>query len=254
MCILIAEKQSSEKVAGQVAEFLIVDKHRPGCYHIYLYSVAFGCGRKAGAARRRKVKLMKICVYGAASNEIDQNYINIVEDLCEKLAKRGHSLVFGAGNGGLMGAAARGFHKGGGEVTGVVPVFFQNEDIEPLYAECTKILSTPDMGTRKTIMEDLADAFVVAPGGIGTFDEFFQVLTLKQLRQHNKPIALFNINGYYYSVQALMHNSTEEKFLREDCLTLYECFSENQTDELITYIEAPPVSVEEKSVKDLKYS
>ena len=196
---------------------------------------------------------MKICIYGAASNEIDQNYINIVEDLGKQLAERGHSLVFGAGRGGLMGAAARGFHAGGGEITGVVPVFFQNDNIEPLYEECTQIISTADMGTRKTIMEDLADAFIVAPGGIGTFDEFFQVLTLKQLRQHNKPIALFNINGYYYSVQALMHNGAEEKFLREDCLALYQCFSEDQADELISYLEAPP-ETSNKTVRELKYS
>lgn len=196
---------------------------------------------------------MKICVYGAASNEIDQNYIKIVEQLGKKLAERGHSLVFGAGNGGLMGAAARGFHEGGGKITGVVPVFFQNDGIEPLYDKCTQVISTADMGTRKTIMEDLADAFVVAPGGIGTFDEFFQVLTLKQLRQHNKPIALFNINGYYYSVQALMHNGAEEKFLREDCLELYGCFNEEQIDEMIEYLEAEPKD-NNKSVNELKYS
>ena len=196
---------------------------------------------------------MKICIYGAASNEIDQNYINIVEQLGKKLAERGHSLVFGAGNGGLMGAAARGFHEGGGKITGVVPAFFQNDGIEPLYDNCTQVLSTADMGTRKTIMEDLSDAFIVAPGGIGTFDEFFQVLTLKQLRQHNKPIALFNINGYYYSIQALMHNGAEEKFLREDCLGLYGCFNEKQIDEMIAYIEEEPKE-NNKSVSELKYS
>ena len=102
-------------------------------------------------------------------------------------------------------------------------------------------------------MEENADAFIVTPGGIGTFDEFFQVLTLKQLRQHNKPIALFNINGYYYSIQALMHNGAQERFLREDCLELYRCFDENEIDDMIEYIENPPEE-EEKTVAQLKYS
>lgn len=184
---------------------------------------------------------MKVCVYGAASNKIDKEYVEIVEKLCTELAERGHDLVYGAGKSGLMGAAARGFHAGGGKVTGVVPAFFKTNDIEPLYTKCDDLLYTVDMGQRKTIMEDLADAFVVAPGGIGTFDEFFQVVTLKQLGQHNKPIALFNINGYYYSIQALMHNGAEEKFLHEDTLSLYKCFEQDETDDLIAYLEGTSV-------------
>ncbi len=195
---------------------------------------------------------MKICVYGAASAEIDQEYIDIVENLCEELGKRGHELVFGAGSTGLMGAAARGFRKGGGKVTGVVPAFFQNEGVEALDEGCDQILYTVDMGQRKTIMEDSADAFIVVPGGIGTFDEFFQVLTLKQLNRHNKPIALFDINGYYLSIQALMHNAVVERFVKEDAVDLYQCFTEDETRELIKYIEKKP-SQHIKPVSELKY-
>ena len=196
---------------------------------------------------------MNICVYGAASSEIDKIYIDVVEKLCEELGKRGHILIFGAGGSGLMGAAARGFHKGGSRVCGVVPQFFRDEKIEQLYTGADNTIYTRDMGARKQIMEENADAFIITPGGIGTFDEFFQVLTLKQLKQHNKPIALFNINGYYYSIQALMHNGAEEKFLREDCLELYRCFDEKEVDEMIKYIEAPPKE-NEKSVAELKFS
>ena len=78
------------------------------------------------------------------------------------------------------------------------------------------------------------------------------MLTLKQLKQHNKPIALFNIKGYYYSIQALMHNGAEEKFLREDCLDLYRCFEEDEVDELIRYIEDPPEE-NTKTVAELKF-
>lgn len=196
---------------------------------------------------------MNICVYGAASSEIDQYYIDIVENLCAELGKKGHILIFGAGGSGLMGAAARGFQKGGGRVCGVVPLFFKEEKIEKLYDKSDNTVYTRDMGTRKQIMEENADAFIVTPGGIGTFDEFFQILTLKQLKQHNKPIALFNINGYYYSIQALMHNGAQEKFLREDCLDLYRCFTENETDELIKYIESPPKE-NKKTIAQLKFT
>lgn len=138
---------------------------------------------------------MKICMYGAASDKINDNYKKMTELLGEEIAKRGHSLVYGAGATGLMGACARGVTRGGGEIIGVTPHFMH--DIEEVYDKCTKLINTETMAERKTIMEDNADAFVIVPGGIGTYDEFFQVLTLKQLKQHNKPIVLYNINGYY---------------------------------------------------------
>lgn len=194
---------------------------------------------------------MNVCIYGAASAEIDNSYIEIVEKVSETLARRGHNLIFGAGGDGLMGAAARGFKKGGGRVAGVAPTFFRDATIEELYDNCDNIIYTDSMGVRKSVMEMNADAFIVAPGGIGTFDEFFQVLTLKQLHQINKPIALFNIHGYYYSIEALMHNGAEEKFLRSDCLSLYKSFTENEIDEMIKYIETPCPPVPEEV--ELKY-
>ena len=181
---------------------------------------------------------MNICVYGAASTEIDELYIKIVEDLCENLAQRGHNLIYGAGACGLMGAAARGFKRGGGMIAGVAPEFFKESNVEALYKECNNIIHTTTMSTRKEIMEINADAFIVAPGGVGTLDEFFQVLTLKQLKKLDKPIALFNINGYYYSIEALMHNGVEERFMKPHCLELYKCFNENETDAMIEYIES----------------
>ena len=196
---------------------------------------------------------MNICVYGAASSKIDKSYIEIVENMCAELGKKGHTLIFGAGGSGLMGAAARGFHQGGGRVCGVVPQFFKEEKIETLYKQSDNTIYTRDMGTRKQVMEENSDAFIVTPGGIGTFDEFFQILTLKQLKQHNKPIALFNINGYYYSIQALMHNGAEEMFIREDCLDLYRCFDENQVEEMIKYVTSPPKE-SKKTIAQLKYS
>ena len=104
---------------------------------------------------------MKICVFGAASAHIDNIYIRAVEELGEKMAKRGHSLVFGAGATGLMGAAARGVKRGGGKIHGVIPDFFRDEEVEAIYEGCDKITYTENMSERKREMEDEADAFII---------------------------------------------------------------------------------------------
>ena len=194
---------------------------------------------------------MRICVYGAASTEIPQYYIDIAYGLCKQLAQRGHSLVFGAGDGGMMGAAARGFHDAGAHVMGVAPTFFKRTVIESLYEASDVIVYTDSMGTRKTIMESNADAFIVMPGGIGTYDEFFQILTLKQLKVMDQPIVLFNIDHFYDGFQSMYKRAFDEKFLRSDTPTLYRDFSEHDIDELIRYIEAGP-DVTETAV-DTKY-
>ena len=183
---------------------------------------------------------MNICVYGAASSEIDEKYIKAVESLCAGLAGRGHNLVYGGGSTGLMGAAARGFRAGGGRITGVVPAFFKNTSVEAILYDADECVYTDGMSERKHVMEEMSDAFIIAPGGIGTFDEFFEALTLKQLRQMNKPIAIFNVDGYFNPLCALMEKAAQEKFLRIDCMNLYKCFSEAETKALIGYIEAAP--------------
>lgn len=178
---------------------------------------------------------MKICIFGAASAHIDDIYIKTVEELGEKLAKRGHELVFGAGATGLMGAAARGFKRGGGFVHGVIPEFFREENVECIYDGCDKLTFTKNMAERKTTMEDEAEAFIIVPGGIGTFEEYFEVLTLKQLGRHSKAMALYNIEGYYDDLEKFMQTVEERKFMNYDCSRMYECF--NSAEEVIKYIE-----------------
>lgn len=195
---------------------------------------------------------MRICVFGAASPYIDEKYIQEVEELGENIGKRGHTLVFGAGANGLMGAAARGFKKGGGRIIGVIPKFFKEEDIEAIYEECDELFYTETMSERKMMMEDLADAFIIAPGGIGTFEEFFEVLTLKQLGRHRKPIILFDISGYYLGIQALMRAGTTEKFLRDDVMRLYKVFQAYDDENIIAYIEGGD-DIEGLGVHDLKW-
>ncbi|MCC8073122.1 MAG: TIGR00730 family Rossman fold protein [Clostridiales bacterium] len=182
------------------------------------------------------MKIMKICVFGAASDEIDNSYIKAVEEMGKTLAEKGHSLVFGAGGSGLMGAAARGFKSGGATITGVIPEFFKQGDIEAIYKECDELFFTETMRERKAKMEELADAFIVVPGGIGTFEELFEVMTLKQLCRHNKTIAIYNINGYYDAMKNMIEYSVKEGFVDENCKYLYGyCDS---LDSLIDYVEA----------------
>lgn len=189
---------------------------------------------------------MRVCMYGAASTEIPEKYKKAVYRLSTELAKRGHTLVFGAGDGGLMGAAARGFHDQGAHVMGVAPTFFKETVIEKLYDEADVIVYTESMGLRKSVMESNADAFIVMPGGIGTYDEFFQILTLKQLKVMKQPIILFNIDHFYDPMQSLMRRAYEEKFLRSDTLTLCRIFSDNKIEELIEYIESEPVAISDQ--------
>ena len=191
---------------------------------------------------------MRICVYGAASPTIDSEYIKQVEIMGEKMAKRGHSLVFGGGGNGLMGAAARGVKKGGGYILGVIPKFFDDEKVEAICDFCDELIKPDTMRQRKQIMEDNADAFIVVPGGIGTFEEFFEILTLKQLCRHNKPIAIYNLKGYYNEINYAMDQAIIKNFIKDNCRELY--ITTDNLEELFAYIEAPADNT--LSVKELK--
>lgn len=191
---------------------------------------------------------MNICVFGAASTDIDKKYVKSVELMGRHLAKRGHNLVFGAGCTGLMGAAARGFKSEGGYVRGVIPEFFKKEMIELIYTKCDELIYTESMRERKAKMEEYADAFIITPGGIGTFEEFFEVLTLKQLGRHKKPIAIYNIDGYYDPMNDMLKRSIKQEFIKEDCRELYQYFTD--LDKLTKYIEEDEIDY--LTVKDLK--
>ena len=191
---------------------------------------------------------MRICVYGAASPTIDPEYIQKVEEMGREMVARGHSLVFGGGGNGVMGAAARGVRDAGGRILGVIPKFFDEENVEALCDFCDELIQPDTMRQRKQIMEDNSDAFIVAPGGIGTFEEFFEILTLKQLCRHNKPIAVYDQFGYYSELEQLMQASMDKFFVKEKCKELY--FISSDLNEIINYLETPVMS--RRNVKELK--
>lgn len=177
---------------------------------------------------------MKICLFGASSAMIDTEYLSAVEELGEKMAQRGHTLVFGAGATGLMGAAARGMSKvQGRKIVGIAPGFFDREGI--LYKQCSEMIYTDTMRERKALMEDMADAFIMVPGGVGTFEEFFEVLTLNQLGQMHKPIAIYNINGYFNDLEQLLHKLIKNRFAEANLRNFYELYE--SSEELLVDLE-----------------
>lgn len=176
---------------------------------------------------------MNVCIFGASSDFIDKKYIKSAYDLGASLAKKGHGLVFGGGACGVMGASARGFHENGGYILGVAPEFMSEYN---LFSEnCTDFKITKTMAERKTYMEDHADAFIIAPGGIGTYEEFFEVYTLKQLNRHSKAIAIFNPYGYYDDMIKMLRHTVSESFMQQESLDLVADFCEAK--DLIKYLE-----------------
>ena len=162
---------------------------------------------------------MNICVCGASGNELDPAYFDAAFDLGRRIAEAGHTLVFGGGADGLMGACARGCLKAGGEIVGIAPRFFDEPGV--LFDGCTRFLYTNTMRERKQLMEEQSSAFIALPGGIGTFEEFFEMLTLKQLGQHDKPMAVLNTLGYYAPMAALLENAVQGGFMSRRCLELF---------------------------------
>lgn len=178
---------------------------------------------------------MKICVYGAASEKIDEAYKNDCYNLGKYLGERGHSLVFGAGSEGVMGATARGFKAAGAKVFGVIPTFFKENGYEGIFYDADELVFTETMAQRKQTMENECEAFIIAPGGIGTFEEFFQTLTLKQLGRHKKAIVVYNSQGFYDGLETSMLKMMEKGFVNQECKKIYKISSDIK--EIAEYIE-----------------
>ena len=162
---------------------------------------------------------MNICVFGASSNDLDQAFYTAARALGRAIAAGGHCLVYGGGAGGLMGACARGAAELDGAITGIAPRFFDEPGI--LYKDRGQLIFTDTMAQRKQLMEEKADAYIVLPGGIGTFEEFFEVLTLKQLGRHAKPMVMLNTLGYYDALVETLRKTAEAGFMSRRCLELF---------------------------------
>mgnify|MGYP003578206685 FL=1 len=139
-------------------------------------------------------KLKSVCVYCGSNFNGDTQLRNAIRQLAETLVKQEISLVYGGGSVGVMGVLANDMLHLGGSVTGVIPQFLMDKEVG--HKGITEMIITENMHQRKQKMADLSDGFVILPGGFGTLEEFFEVLTWLQLGLHNKPISVLNVNGF----------------------------------------------------------
>lgn len=154
---------------------------------------------------------MNITVYCSSSNQIDAKYRAVAEELGHLMADRGHTLVYGGGKVGLMGVVARAVHEGDGTVIGVIPERLKDRE-GIAYGVADEMIVTKTMRERKKIMYKRGDAFVALPGGLGTLEEFMEVLTLKQLGYHVRPITLLNTDGFFDQLLAFFEQLHRERF------------------------------------------
>ena len=171
---------------------------------------------------------MDVCMYGASSNDIPKVYLEAASEFGKKLANHKFCLIYGGGNSGVMGATAAAALENGGKVVGIAPYFFKEANL--LLDNCSEFFYTQTMRERKQLMEEKSDVFVMMPGGIGTFEEFFEILTLKQLARHDKKIIIANINGYFDLLLDMLKKSVDEKFLSEENMQLFSVC--NSIDEI----------------------
>ena len=148
-----------------------------------------------------------VCLFCGSSEAVRPEYLAAARAFGESTARAGWRLVYGGGGVGLMGASARAAHEAGGRVLGVMPGFLRSR--ERLYDEVETLVVT-SMHERKTIMYDQSDAFVVAPGGVGTLEEAIEVLSWKRLDLHGKPVIFLNINGFWDTLLAAMEHGIGE--------------------------------------------
>jgi uncharacterized protein (TIGR00730 family) len=136
-----------------------------------------------------------VCVYCGSSNSADEHYKQLARDLGKALAERGMQIVYGGGHVGLMGLLADSGLQAGAKVTGIIPEHIRAHEVQ--HTKLSELFVVDSMHERKSLMAEKADAFVVLPGGFGTLDETFEILTWKQLALHNKPVVIFNINNFW---------------------------------------------------------
>jgi uncharacterized protein (TIGR00730 family) len=162
--------------------------------------------------------LSSVCVFCGSNGGADPVYLDTAARVGRSLAERGMRLVYGGGKVGMMGAVAEGALQAGGEVVGVIPK--QIFDLEIGHEGLGDLRVVGSMHERKALMAELADAFVALPGGIGTFEELFEVYTWAQLGLHRKPLGLLDVAGYYGPLEAMLDHAVDQRFLRAETRAL----------------------------------
>ena len=189
-----------------------------------------------------------VCVFCGSSDRLNNNYIEAAYQLGNLLARRNLQLIYGAGSTGLMGALAEGALHGGGKVIGVIPALFNTPVLA--HAKLTRLEVVNSIHERKARMIALGDAFIALPGGFGTFEELFEVLTWAQIGLHNKPVGLLNTLGYFDPLLGAIQHARQEGFIYEEHHSLFTCssYAEELLEALANY--QPPGGLERWLTRD----
>jgi uncharacterized protein (TIGR00730 family) len=161
-------------------------------------------------------RVRSVCVFCGSRDGDRPGYAEAARVLGEGLAEGGVRLVYGGGSTGLMGQVAEGALAEAGEVVGVIPRRLVEREV--MHTGVTDLRIVESMHDRKALMHDLSDAYIVLPGGMGTYEEFFEVLTWRQLGYHDKPIVVADIDGFFAPLRAMLDDAAKHQFVRESGL------------------------------------
>ncbi len=176
---------------------------------------------------------MDICVYCSSSDAVTPAYLGAAGVLGRALGSRGHNLIYGGVAVGSMGAVARGTRETGGRITGVMPEKLHRFGL--FYDGIDERIITDTMRQRKEIMESRAEGFIALPGGLGTMEEIFEVMVLKQLGYHTKAVVFINLNGFYTDLMEFLEKLYREKFMKEG--TRFQYAVVQKPEAAIDYLE-----------------
>ncbi len=184
--------------------------------------------------------IKSIAVFCASSDGEDEKIYNEAYTVGEFLANNNIEVVYGGSKLGLMGQVAKGALENHGKVTGVIPDFLKTKEV--VHTQLSKLITTEDMHERKLKMHDLSDGFIALPGGFGTLEELFEILTWGQLGLHKKPIGILNSNNFYDDLLAMLHKMVAKKLLKEENMNLV-LVSDNISDLLLQMKNFKPMPV-----------
>jgi cytokinin riboside 5'-monophosphate phosphoribohydrolase len=151
-----------------------------------------------------------LCVYCGSSKHLDPRYYSAADTIGRSMVQNGWGLVYGGGNVGMMGSVARAVKEAGGHVVGVIPEFMRDRELA--YHQSDELIVVDSMRERKRIMEERASAFLALPGGIGTLEELTEIMTLRYINRIDKPVIVFNQDGFYDDLLRFFERMTRERF------------------------------------------
>jgi cytokinin riboside 5'-monophosphate phosphoribohydrolase len=160
-----------------------------------------------------------LCVYCGSSERLEPRYYSAAEAVGRAMVENGWGLVYGGGNVGMMGSVAQSVKDAGGHVVGVIPDFMIERELA--YHQADELITVGSMRERKRIMEERADAFLALPGGIGTLEELTEIMTLRYINRIDKPVVVFNQDGFYDDLLRFFERMTRERFKSEGLQALF---------------------------------